>query len=172
MPKPTERGSRAQGTEPARGSGLDQQRANIYVIKQLELALRPRLNQACARAGLTSPQYTALTVLRRRPGITSSELARRSFVRAQTMASTIDSLLARELVTRQTDTSHARRILLFLTEAGSQAIDELAPDIEQLESLLVADLSPAESVQFGDYLRRARQALDAAGHRPGVTSSN
>ena len=50
-------------------------RGFAYVIKQLELALRRRLMDACRESGLTSAQYTALSVLVRRPGLTSSELA-------------------------------------------------------------------------------------------------
>ena len=72
----------------------------IYLIKQLELGLRPVLEDAVSREGLSAAQYTALTVLRRRPGLTSSELARRSFVRAQTMAETIAFLMKRDLISR------------------------------------------------------------------------
>ena len=59
-----------------------------YVIKQVEMALRPHFLAVCKQANLTPAQYTALSVLERRPGLTSSELARRSLVRAQTMAAT------------------------------------------------------------------------------------
>jgi DNA-binding MarR family transcriptional regulator len=145
---------------------------NVYVIKQLELALRPRLIDACSRAGLTSPQYTALTVLRRRPAITSSELARRSLVRPQTMATTIEALLDRGLVTRENDVSHARRMLLYLTDSGSRVIDEVAPLVQELENLVIADLSPEESEQFADYLRRARQSISASHRLPPVPPAN
>ena len=137
----------------------------VYIIKQLDLALRPRLFEACAAAGMTAAQYTAMTVLARRPGITSSELARRSFVRAQTMAATMDPLLEAGFVRRESDPLHRRRILLFLTESGAEAVADLTPQVEALEDLLVSDLSENEREQFGDYLRRARNALDRAGHR-------
>lgn len=137
----------------------------VYAIKQLELGLRPRFLEASAAAGMTGAQYTALTVLQRRPGITSSELARRSFVRAQTMAATIDPLLDQALVRRELDPTHARRKLLFITEAGEEMIHRLSPPIRDLEELLVAELSPEEREQFADYLRRCRHALGAAGHR-------
>lgn len=137
----------------------------VYVIKQLELALRPRFFEASASAGTTAAQYTALTVLERRPGITSSELARRSFVRAQTMAATMDPLLEAGLVRRERDPLHGRRILLYLTEKGAETVTSLAYRFDELEELLVSDLSPEERAQFADYLRRCRTALDQAGHR-------
>lgn len=144
---------------------MESSRGLVYIIKQLDLALRPRLFEACAAAGMTAAQYTAMTVLARRPGITSSELARRSFVRAQTMAATMDPLLEAGFVRRESDPLHRRRILLFLTESGAEAVADLTPQVEALEDLLVSDLSENEREQFGDYLRRARNALDRAGHR-------
>jgi len=131
----------------------------LYVIKQLDAALRPRFADACAQQGLTLAQYTALTVLQRRPGISSAELARRSFVRAQTMASTLDPLLSAGMVRREADPSHLRRQLLYVTERGTAIVDALSPRIESLEALLVSDLSEDERLLFADYLRRARTAL-------------
>jgi len=130
-----------------------------YVIKQLELALRPRFMEACARGGLTAAQFTALTVLQRRPGTTSSELARRSFVRAQTMAATVDPLIAAGMVRRERDPAHGRRQLLFLTPAGEQMVARISPDVAAIEEEMLADLSPGEREQLGDLLRRCRLAL-------------
>lgn len=137
----------------------------VYVIKELELALRPRFIEACAAEGITGAQCTALTVLQRRPGITSSELARRSFVRAQTMAATLDPLLEAGQVRRERDPQHGRRMLLFLTEEGSRAVARLAPRLQELEELFVSELSDVEREEFADYLRRCRRALHDAGHR-------
>jgi len=137
-----------------------------YVIKQVELALRPHFNAVCSSAGLTPAQYTALTVLERRPGLTSSELARRSFVRAQTMAATIEPLLADGLVSREQDPTHLRRMLLHLTPVGALRLEEIAPRIRAVEDLIVAELDVEDRVEFARYLRSARHSLDAAGPRP------
>ncbi|MDQ1129699.1 MarR family winged helix-turn-helix transcriptional regulator [Microbacterium sp. SORGH_AS_0888] len=137
-----------------------------YVIKQVELALRPHFNAICADAGLSPAQYTALTVLQRRPDLTSSELARRSFVRAQTMAATIDPLLAAGLVSRTPDPQHRRRMLLRLTDAGAARLAEIAPRIDALEELVVAELDETAQADFARFLRSARRSLDTAGPRP------
>ncbi|MRH28996.1 MarR family transcriptional regulator [Microbacterium sp. SYP-A9085] len=130
-----------------------------YVIKQVELALRPYIDGACAAAGMTTAQYTALTVLERRPGITSSELARRSFVRAQTMAQTMDPLLEAGLVRRERDPGHARRLLLYLTDTGSAAIARARPHVAELERLILSEFTADEAAAFAEYLRRARRSL-------------
>lgn len=132
-----------------------------YVIKQLELALRPLIEEACAAAGMTTAQYTALTVLERRPGITSSELARRSFVRAQTMAQTMDPMLDAGLVRRERDPLHARRLLLYLTDEGAAAIARAAPHVGALERRIATGFTEEEGAAFAEYLRRARHSLQA-----------
>jgi len=132
-----------------------------YVIKQLELALRPYFEEVCAQAGMTIAQFTALTVLERRPGITSSELARRSFVRAQTMAQTMDPLLDAGLVRRERDPDHARRLLLFLTDEGAAAVARTAPRLAELERLLTTGFAEEETAALADYLRRARRTLES-----------
>lgn len=131
-----------------------------YVIKQVELALRPYIEAACADAGMTTAQYTALTVLERRPGITSSELARRSFVRAQSMAQTLDPLLDAGLVRRTRDPEHGRRLLLHLTDAGADAIARAHPAVGDLEALILNGFTAGEVATFAELLARVRRSLD------------
>jgi DNA-binding MarR family transcriptional regulator len=57
---------------------------------------------------LTAHQYTALRVLERHPGITSAELARNLFVRAQTMAEMVTYVLGRGLISRERDGTNLR----------------------------------------------------------------
>ncbi|MBZ4488387.1 MarR family transcriptional regulator [Microbacterium sp. cx-55] len=141
-----------------------QRRSLVYQIKQLELALRPRFHAACAAAGMTAAQYTALTVLERRPGISGSELARRSFVRPQTMAGIIDPLVDGGLVSR--DPGPGRQILLRLTDAGTTTLARLDPQVAGVEELMLADFDEEEREVFATLLRRARRSLDEQGHRP------
>lgn len=132
------------------------------MIKQLELGLRPLFFDACDQAGVTGSQYTALTVLKLHPGVTSSELARRSFVRAQTMATTLDPLIEAGYIRRESTTLNGRRIQLFLTPAGESLIEQIEPRIKELENLLVADLSPQEQKLFDDMLRRCRKSVNGS----------
>ncbi|HRO30721.1 MULTISPECIES: MarR family winged helix-turn-helix transcriptional regulator [Micrococcaceae] len=132
----------------------------IYTIKQLESGLRAPLEQAAQQAaGLTTAQYTALAVLARWPGITSSELARRSFVRAQTMAETMTPLLEAGYVRRSEDAASGRRIPLYLTDAGREVLESLSGPVSALESALLAAIPPAERQSFASNLRACRTAL-------------
>lgn len=131
----------------------------IYLIKQVELGVRRPFEDRLARAGIGTPSYTALTVLQRRPGITSSELARRSFVRAQTMAETVNALLAAGLVRREKDPAHGRQMLLFITPEGDERVAALRDDVQQLDAVIASALSPEERTQLIHHLRACRDAL-------------
>lgn len=133
----------------------------IYLVKQVELGLRRPFEELLAEQGISIAGYTALTVLHNRPGITSSELARRSFVRAQTMAETITGLTEAGLVRREKDPAHGRQILLFLTPAGIDRVAALDPAVSRLESHMVAALDDAEQTELIRALRACRDALAA-----------
>jgi DNA-binding MarR family transcriptional regulator len=138
-----------------RGAGSDRQEPLLlYLIKQVELAARSRLDEIVRPAGLTALQYTALTVLERHNDMTSAQLARNSFVTAQSMADMIAILEGRGLIERRRDLSDRRRLLVALTPAGRAMLDRYRDEVSDLESSMLAGLSPAEV----DGLRRALRA--------------
>ncbi|MEO9247440.1 MarR family transcriptional regulator [Citricoccus nitrophenolicus] len=132
----------------------------IYTIKQLEMGLRAPLEQAAQRgAGLTTAQYTALSVLDRWPGTTSSDVARRSFVRAQSMAETMTPLIESGYVRRERDPENGRRFPLYLTAKGHEVLESVREPVSALERDLLAALPPSERGQFATFLRACRAAL-------------
>ena len=56
-----------------------------YVIGRLDRALRREIGALVAPFGLTVPKYTALSILRDRPGLSNAQMARRSYVTPQSM---------------------------------------------------------------------------------------
>ncbi|NUL44354.1 MarR family transcriptional regulator [Cellulosimicrobium funkei] len=70
------------------------------------------------------------------PGVTSSELARRSFVRAQSMAGTLGPLVEQGLISRAPDPGNARRLLLDdqQLDALSAALRTLRHNIQDLST--------------------------------------
>ncbi|GAA1805074.1 MarR family winged helix-turn-helix transcriptional regulator [Nesterenkonia flava] len=131
----------------------------LYMLKLIETGLRPSLESALSAHGFTTAQYTALSVLRVRPGITSSELARRSFVKAQSMAETVASLQSRGLVQREQDPTHARRLLLHLTDEGAAALAAVEQPVTEAEAAVLAGLSDASRAQLASTLRTLRHNL-------------
>ncbi|MCB2175352.1 MAG: MarR family transcriptional regulator [Actinomycetales bacterium] len=131
----------------------------LYLIKQVELAVRSHLDEAVAGHGITSLQYTALTVLERHPGMTSSELARNSFVRPQTMAQMVTYLVERGLVRREPDARSRRQLLIFLADEGRALLDELREPVRDIERRMVSGLDGADAQRLGEALRACRVSL-------------
>lgn len=131
----------------------------IYLVKQIEMGVRRPFEELIAGHGISTAGYTALTVLQSRPGITSSELARRSFVRAQTMAETVAALGEAGLVRREKDPDHGRQILLFITDHGVDRVATLAAEVIQLETHMIARLGADEPAELIRILREVRDAL-------------
>ncbi len=131
----------------------------LYAVKQVELATRAHLDDLLAPAGITALQYTALTVLERRDGLVSSELARNSFVTAQSMADLVNALLRRELVTRDRDDVDRRRLVISLTSEGRALLAKFREPVRELEDRMLEGFSAADRAGFRDLLNRCRTNL-------------
>ena len=131
----------------------------MYEIKQVELAVRALMDEVLRPAGVTTVQYTALTVLAGRDGLTSAELARKSFVTAQTMTDMVAALERRELIAREQDPAHGRRLLISLTDKGRTFLKEYATEIAAIEERMVSRLDKDERTTLHDLLNRCRAAL-------------
>jgi DNA-binding MarR family transcriptional regulator len=131
----------------------------LYAVKQVELAVRAHLDDLLRPSGTTALQYTALTVLARRAGLTSAELARNAFVTPQSMGDMVTALERRDLIARHRDPRHARRLLISLTPAGHALLAKMEPQVRELEERMLVDLSAPERDALRDYLNRCRTAL-------------
>lgn len=134
----------------------------LYLIKQVELAARSQLDDIVRPAGLTALQYTALTVLERQERMTSAQLARNSFVTAQSMADMISILEKNGLIERNRDPSDHRRLLVALTRNGRTLLDRYRDKVAALEASMLAGLSPAEVANLRGLLRTCHGNLAGA----------
>src|SRR5690348_2109838 len=116
----------------------------IYMLKQVELAVRARLDEIVRPAGLTALQYTALSVLERHTDMSSAQLARSSFVTAQSMADMITALEGRKLIERHRDRTDRRRLVVALTADGRKLLDRYRDEVDALEGQMLAGLTKAQ----------------------------
>jgi DNA-binding MarR family transcriptional regulator len=131
----------------------------LYLIKQLELAVRARLDDVLRPAGITPLQYTALTVLERRSRLTTAELARNSFVTDQTMAGMVNTLEERGLIARQNDPEDRRRRVIQLTAAGHAILDRFRDGVAALEARMVSGLAPEEATALRRFVGICHAAI-------------
>ncbi len=131
----------------------------LYLMKQVELAVRAELDDLARPAGLTALQYTALTVLEGHPDLTAAHLARRSFVTGQSTADMVTALLNRGLIERHRDVADRRRLVIALTPAGHRLLGLLRPQVAALQNRMLSLLSDAQATELRHSLELCRKAL-------------
>ena len=136
----------------------------MYVMKQVELAIRARLDELFRPIGMTALQYTALTVLERHPDMSSAQLARNSFVTTQSMADMVTALEQRGLIARHRDAADRRRLVLALTEDGRALLRRYRPKVGALERQMLAGLTDEQVSELRHSLGVCRANL--AGYPP------
>ncbi len=137
----------------------------LYLVKQLELAVRSRLDDIFRPAGLTTIQYTALTVLDRHPDMSSAQLARNSFVAAQSMAELVMALEERGLIERHGDPADRRRRVVRLTARGRGVLDQFRDPVAAVEAEMLGGLTGREVARLRRVLRSCHDNLAAQPER-------
>ncbi|MFG3288398.1 MarR family winged helix-turn-helix transcriptional regulator [Streptomyces sp. NPDC048179] len=131
----------------------------LYMVKQVELVVRSRLDELVKPAGITALQYTALTVLERHDGLSAAQLARDSFVTAQSMADLVRSLESRGLIRRERNPRNRRELLILLTDSARELLAGVAGPVRELEERMVRELTAHQEEQFRQALSKAWHAL-------------
>lgn len=131
----------------------------LYMVKQVELVVRSHLDELVRPSGITALQYTALTVLERHDGLSAAQLARDSFVTAQSIADLVRSLETRGLVRRERNPRNRRELLILLTDAGRELLARHEEQVRELEERMVRDLTAHQAQQFRQALSKAWHAL-------------
>lgn len=131
----------------------------LYLVKQLELAVRAQLDELLRPVGITTLQYTALTVLERRADLSTAQLARNAFVTDQSAADMVGVLEGRGLLVRVPDAADRRRRVLRLTDQGRLLLDSLRDEVADIEARMLSALSPAEADDLRRFVTACRGAL-------------
>ncbi|MGP2440878.1 MarR family winged helix-turn-helix transcriptional regulator [Streptomyces sp. JW3] len=131
----------------------------LYLLKRAELVVRARLEELLKPAGVTALQYTALTVLERHDGASAAQLARDSFVTAQSMADMVRALESRNLVRHEPHPHNRREKVIRLAAPGRRLLADHAEPARQLEERMVQELEPADVDRFRDALKSAHRSL-------------
>jgi DNA-binding MarR family transcriptional regulator len=137
----------------------DQMGHMLYLVKEVEQAIRAHLDDLLRPLGLTTHQYTALSVLERRNDLTSAELARRSFVRPQTMHEMITSLDERGFIERHRDPDNRRVLLIRLTRKGRALLEKYDERVQLLQERMLATLTARQRQNLRDALTVCRRSL-------------
>lgn len=143
-----------------------------YLVTRLQWALRGRLDEITQQFDLTPKQYTALSVLANRPGMSSATLARFTNVTPQASNEMVTVLERKGFLRRSADQNDARRLEMKLTRRGRNELTKCDELVDQLEAEVFDFLDAKQQANFRSMLHTCLQATNRAEpglEQPGVS---
>lgn len=134
----------SDAVRPAARSAVDADVTLIYLVGRVNQGIRREMRQRLAPWGLSVPEFTAMSILTRRPRLSNAQLARRSLVTPQTMIEILANLERRGLVAREVDPDHGRILRAELTEAGAEVIAAAEPAIDAIQDEILTGVPEEE----------------------------
>lgn len=142
----------------------------LLLVKRVQMIVRALIEDALRDEGLTAMQYTALTLLEQRGPMASAELARRCFVKPQTMHEILGGYERRGLVHKEIGSNNRRVLLVSLTEEGKKLLIRCQPAFRELEECMLQDMSPGQRIVFRESLQHSYALLSAEAHARNVVA--
>jgi DNA-binding MarR family transcriptional regulator len=145
-----------------------------YAVGRYDSALRAELKRLLAPLDLTIAEFTTLSVLSARSGLSNAQLARRALVTPQAMNLVLVSLEQKGLVRRHADpgrdpNGHHRARAARLTPKGELVAQRCEAIVDVVEDASFDGVTKAERTALAILLRDAtRRLLDRLAGAPGA----
>ena len=131
----------------------------LYLVGRIDRAVRRAIDDVLKEHGLSVNQYTTLSVLDRRSGLSNAQLAGRALVSPQSMNEVLLRLEKLGLVRRNAHPEHGRIRQTELTPAGRKVLAACDKQVRVVEARMVDDLSSGEREKFREALVTGIRAL-------------
>ncbi|MBC7633577.1 MarR family transcriptional regulator [Aeromicrobium sp.] len=126
-------------------------------LSRLTRLFERELQGVFSQHGLQSGEFDILATLRRTDveghGLTAGQLADSAMVTSGAITNRLDRLLAKGLITRETDPLSRRTIRVALTQRGREVIDAALQDHVANEERLLSTMTPSQRGQLEKLLR-------------------
>jgi DNA-binding MarR family transcriptional regulator len=116
----------------------------LYLIGRMDRVVRRHIDDVVKAKGLSVNQYTTLSVLDHRSGLSNAQLARRALVSPQSMNEVLLALERRGLVQRHAHPEHGRILQSRLTAKGRRVLRACDTGVQEVEALMLGNLSQSE----------------------------
>lgn len=138
--------------ESAADAPLDQSKLDCLVGYNLRRAyvlnVTPNFSKRMAKLRLTPVEYTILALLKANPNINQKRLSKAINVSPPNMATLLDRLEARDLLSRQRNPLDKRSQTLELTAEGLRICSKAEKTVEELEADVTSGLTDAERAEL------------------------
>jgi DNA-binding MarR family transcriptional regulator len=146
-------------------AGVEEAAARIepgvsYAVARLHQRLFAGITERVAPYGLTTLQFTTLSVLSRHGApLSTSQLARRAFMTPQSMSEVIHALERKGLIKRNPHPNHRRTLPATLTAKGRRLLAECDAAVSEFEDAMLAGFSEKDRAAFLDMVMAAVRNL-------------
>ena len=131
-----------------------------YLVARLDRVINQRLAECVQPHGLNVPQYTALSILGRRSGLSNAQMARRTYVSPQGMSQVLDQLAQLGLIVRKASKTHGRILHVELTAKGKRVLAVCDVAVDAMEAEMLQNIKAGEHKQLMHGLLACVHALN------------
>lgn len=132
-----------------------------YNLHDVTCLFRKHFDRRAIRFDLTRAQWRALKAIRRREGLSQTELADFLEMEAIAIGRVLDRLAAAGFVERRADPNDRRRWCLHLTAKAHDVTDDMEILADELRHVALADINPSDFEAFERVLAKIRCNLVA-----------
>lgn len=131
----------------------------IYAIGRVSQGIRRELRARLAPWGLSVQEFTTLSVLDARPGLSNAQLARRALITPPSMIEVLAKLERRGLVRREADPGHAGILRAAATPAGRELLRAAGPAVQEVEDRILEGVPARDAEVTSRVMRSAMRRL-------------
>ena len=122
--------------------------------------VKMRITERVAPYGLTTLQFTTLSVLSRHgEPLSTSQLARRAFMTPQSMSEVIHALERKGLIKRYPDPTHRRKLPATITAKGRRVLAVCDQEVSEFEDSMLEGFSETDRAAFLEMVKVAVRNL-------------
>jgi DNA-binding MarR family transcriptional regulator len=131
----------------------------LYLVGRMDRVVRRAINDVVKTCGLSVNQYSTLSVLARRSGLSNAQLARRSLVSPQSMNEVLLTLEERGLVKRSAHPEHGRILQTRLTAKGRGLLARCDARVQDVEARMLSGMNDRQRTTLRKALVDGIQSL-------------
>ncbi|KAA8731256.1 MarR family transcriptional regulator [Acinetobacter qingfengensis] len=111
-----------------------------YAIARTDRLINKILNDELKKLNISLSQFTMLSVIQRKPGLSNAKLAELSFIKPQSATKVIQELENHQWITKRSDPEHGRRILIELSALGLEKVQACREIVRHVESQMLGSI--------------------------------
>ena len=135
------------------------QESLIDLLREVNQSISGHVRNVLIQHGLSFTTMIIIRQIKVEPGITISELARRSNIAKSHISNTIKELGIKGWVETQTDSRDRRILRLYLSKSGTENLEIIGAAIRQRLSNLLSGISEARTAEIIESIRDVQTAL-------------